>query len=55
MGTTTANKPTDSIEGSGYPLSFKMKQGTARPAVLGPGAARDVFTVESLQMAGFQK
>jgi len=55
MGTTTANKPTDSIEGSGYPLSFKMKQGTARPSVLGPGVARDIFTVESRQMAGFQK
>lgn len=55
MGTTTATKPTDRIEGTGYPLAFKMQQGKARPAVLGDGEARDVFTVESRQMAGYQK
>ena len=55
MGTTTAAKPTDSIEGTGYPLAFKMKQGTGRSGVLGSAPTRDVFTVESRQMAGFQK
>ena len=55
MGTTTATKPTDRIEGTGYPLAFKMQQGSARPAILGDGEARDVFTVESRQMAGYQK
>lgn len=55
MATTTASKPTDSIEGTGYPLAFKMKQGSARPGVLGAAPSRDVFTVESRQMAGFQK
>lgn len=55
MGTTTADKPTDSIEGSGYPLAFKVKQGSERPSVLGAGEGRDTFVVESRQMFGYQK
>jgi len=56
MGTTFADaKPTDHIEGTCYPLAFKMQQGSARPAVLGAGASRDVFVVQSRQMAGYQK
>lgn len=55
MGSIADAKPTDHIEGTGYPLAFKMQQGTARPAVLGDGEARNVFTVESRQMAGYQK
>ena len=55
MGTTTATKPTDSIEGTGYPLAFKMQQGAARSSVLGASEGRDVFVVESRQMVGFQK
>lgn len=55
MGSIADAKPTDHIEGTGYPLAFKMQQGSARPAVLGAGEARNVFTVESRQMAGYQK
>ena len=55
MGSIADAKPTDHIEGTGYPLAFKMQQGTERPAVLGDGEARNVFTVESRQMAGYQK
>ena len=55
MGTAIATKQTDTLEGTGYPLAFKIQQGSARPAVLGSGESRDVFVVESRQMAGYQK
>lgn len=43
------------IDGAGYPLAFKMRQGNARPAVLGGGAGDGMFKVEAHQLAGHQK
>lgn len=45
----------ETIEGSGWPLGYKVRQGTRRPAVLGGEAARDVFVTESRPMNHFQK
>jgi uncharacterized OsmC-like protein len=50
-----AENKTDTIEGSGYPLAFKTRQGTARPDVLGTGAARDVFVTEARALTTYQK
>jgi len=47
--------PVDSIEGLGYPLGFKYKQGSARLGVLGTSTARDVITVEARRLEGHQK
>ena len=46
---------TDSIEGSGFPLGFKVAQGRGRPTVIGASTARDVFRVELRAMGGHQK
>lgn len=45
----------DSIEGLGYPLGFKVKQGSARPGVLGTSPARDVIKLEARRLNGHQK
>lgn len=46
---------TDTIDGSGFPLCFKVKSGTQRTGVLGLTDARDVFTAEARAMGGHQK
>src|SRR3990172_6308366 len=45
----------DSIDSSGFPLGFKVTQGTARPGAIGDTASRDVFRVELRAMGGHQK
>lgn len=45
----------DSIEGSGYPLAFKFRQGPARSGLITGQAAHDVFKVEARAMGGHQK
>jgi uncharacterized OsmC-like protein len=45
----------DSIEGSGFPLGFKLAQGRARSPLACGAAGRDVFKVEARQLAGHQK
>lgn len=46
---------TDSIQGSGYPLGFKLRQGSARPPTVCGQAGRDIFLAEARQLAGHQK
>ena len=46
---------TDAIDSSGFPLGFKVKQGSARPGVLGDAASKEVFRVELRAMGGHQK
>ncbi|MEY2661627.1 MAG: hypothetical protein RLZZ123_2799 [Pseudomonadota bacterium] len=46
---------TDTIEGSGHPLCFKTRAGTARPGVLGLGDAQDLFVTQARAMGGHQK
>jgi uncharacterized OsmC-like protein len=46
---------TDSIEGSGFPLAFKVRKGTGRSGVIGGLAACDVFRVDLRAMGGHQK
>ena len=45
----------DSIEGSGYPLAFKVRNGITPRVVSGETPARDVFKVEARTMGGHQK
>ena len=45
----------DTIDGSGYPLAFKMRQGTTRSPLLTSEAARDVFVAEARTLTGYQK
>jgi uncharacterized OsmC-like protein len=45
----------ESIEGSGFPLAFKLRQGEARPATIAGRAGRDVFLAEARHMGGHQK
>jgi uncharacterized OsmC-like protein len=45
----------DSIESSGFPLAFKVRQGGKRSLAIGAGPARDVFKVELRAMGGHQK
>jgi len=45
----------DSIESSGFPLGFKVRQGRGRSGVIGASAARDSFRVELRAMGGHQK
>lgn len=45
----------ESIEGSGLPLGFKLTQGDARSPLVSGAAGRDVFKVEARQLAGHQK
>jgi uncharacterized OsmC-like protein len=49
------SSPVDSIEGLGYPLGFKYKEGSERPRVLGRSTARDVIKVEARRLEGHQK
>lgn len=46
---------TDSIDSSGYPLAFKVSQGTQRPAVVRGVPGQDRFRVELRAMGGHQK
>lgn len=50
----TDNKA-DTIDGSGYPLGFKTRQGSARAGVLGAAPARDVFVAEARALTTYQK
>ena len=45
----------DSIEGSGYPLAFKVRNGITPRVVSGETPSRDVFRVEARTMGGHQK
>lgn len=45
----------DSIEGSGYPLAFKVAQGTARSGLIGDRACKDVIQVDVRAMGAHQK
>jgi uncharacterized OsmC-like protein len=45
---------TETIDANGDPLAFKLRQGTGRSPLLGPGG-RDVIKVEARQMAEHQK
>ena len=45
----------ESIASSGYPLAFKFRQGSARPALLAQENAREVFVTEARQLAKFGK
>ena len=45
----------DSIEGSGYPLAFKVRNGITPRVVSGETPSRDVFKVEARTMGGHQK
>ncbi len=45
----------DTIDGCGYPLAFKFRQGPARSGVITGQASRDVFKVEARAMGGHQK
>jgi len=44
----------DRIETSGYPLAFRVEDGT-RPALFGSGDGRSVFTTEARMFGGHQK
>jgi len=45
----------NSIQGSGYPLAFRTRQGRARPGVLGSDAASDTFVTEARVLNAYQK
>ncbi len=45
----------DSIESSGFPLGFKLRQGSTRSPLVSAATGRDVFRVEARQLAGQQK
>ncbi|HCP01522.1 MAG: hypothetical protein CL573_03145 [Alphaproteobacteria bacterium] len=45
----------ETIEGSGFPIAFKYKQGVGRPEILGNGPVRDVYVTEVRTLAGYQK
>ncbi|MGI9623319.1 MAG: hypothetical protein ACR2PK_10820, partial [Acidimicrobiales bacterium] len=49
------NTEVESIEQLGYPLGFKVEEGSARPRVLGTSSARDVIKVEARRLEGHQK
>lgn len=46
---------TDSIDGLGYPICFKTKQGKLRPGALGLGDSKDLFITQARAMGGHQK
>ncbi len=46
---------TDRIDSAGYPLGFKVRNGTRAATVAGSAPARDVFRVEARTMWGHQK
>lgn len=45
----------DSIDGSGYPLAFRVRTGRRAAAVGAAGPARDVYRVEARKIFGHQK
>lgn len=45
----------DRIDGTGYPLAFKVQTGRRAATVVGAAPARDVFRVEARTMGGHQK
>jgi hypothetical protein len=45
----------ETIESSGYPLAFKIRQGRARPAVVSAESGREIFIAEARQIGGHQK
>ena len=45
----------DSIADTGFPLAFKVREGTRAATVAGRAPARDVFRVEARTMGGHQK
>lgn len=45
----------DSIEGSGFPLAFKVAQGTRRSPLLAGQAGADVFRVDARALGAHQK
>jgi len=45
----------ESIESSGFPLAFKVRQGQTRSALAAAGTGRDVFLAEARQIGGHQK
>ncbi|MBT6535218.1 MAG: hypothetical protein HOK98_03470, partial [Rhodospirillaceae bacterium] len=55
MSTMETTEAVETIEGSGFPIGFKFRQGTARPDILGVGPARDVYVTEARAMSGYQK
>ena len=46
---------TDTIEGSGYPLAFRVSVGGARAPLHGTAAASGIFRIEARAMGGHQK
>ena len=46
---------TDTIDGHGYPICFKTRQGQLRPGVLSLGDAQDIFITQARAMGGHQK
>lgn len=45
----------DSIEGSGFPLGFRVSNGERRSSVLGMGGGREIYVVEARKLGGHQK
>ncbi len=45
----------DRIDGTGYPLAFKVRNGSSAATIAGTAPARDVFRVEARTMGGHQK
>ena len=45
----------ETIDSSGYPLAFKMRQGSARSPLLTSENGRDVFVAEARTFASYQK
>ena len=45
----------ETIDSSGYPLAFKMRQGSARSPLLTSETGRDVFVAEARTFASYQK
>lgn len=47
--------PAETIDSSGYPLSFKAHQGTTRSPLLASNSGRDVFIAEARTFTSYQK
>ena len=45
----------DRIDGTGYPLAFKVQAGRRAATIAGSASARDVFRIEARTMGGHQK
>ena len=46
---------TETIDGAGFPLAFKVRQGTRRPLSLGIDSGFDAYKVEARALGGHQK